>query len=125
MLTFPLPAPPSLLFPCHPDFKDKLTLTSLFCLCHAQEGDFPLLLLDFSLLVSQQDRDPVEEQAAQFGDVAVPGTHCAPRAEPSSFPAPLPPAVLSLCSHTFPFSVFPALSNLPWHGSPPGKEADP
>lgn len=119
VLTFPLPVPPSLLFPCHPDFNDKLTLTSLFCLCHTQEGDFPLHLLDFSLLVSQQDRDTVEEWAAQFGNVAVPNTHSAPCANPRSFPAPLPPTVLShlsllhfSCTQQSPLAWFPS-----WKGS--------
>lgn len=30
-LTFPLPAPPSLLFPCHHDLKDKLSQSHLHC----------------------------------------------------------------------------------------------
>lgn len=117
MLTFPLSAPPPLLFPCHHDLKDKLSLTSLFCLCHALKGDFPLHLLDFSLLASQQDGDTVEEQAAQFGNVPVPGTHSAPCADPSSFPAPLPPTVLPHLS----LLHFSCTQQSPWHSSPSWK----
>lgn len=118
-LTFPLPAPPSLLFPCHHDLKDKLSQSHLhcsasavlrreisLCTCWISPCWFPsrtgtlwrnrqlslgmFLFLTLTLL-------PVLTQAASLH------------------------LFLPLCSHTFPFSIFPALSNLPWHSSPSWK----
>lgn len=62
MFTFPVPASPSLLFPCHRAFKNILRLT-LAVLPPSWEGDCPPQSSAFSLLVPKQGR----EQAARFG----------------------------------------------------------